>query len=247
MSDSLSTRLARVAKRLGHGVAKDKRNDYSNYGYTSAAAVNKTVGAALSAEGIAITVAFEILPLSTVDQPWVRAMVTYHAGAESLTTEGLGAGKVATKNDEKQLMKAQSVAVKYAHVNAMALGMGEDPESDDDSQAAPEPEKPAAQRVDPAVAAVEVLSALSAAMSGGGRMEMEAAVQHAREVLPYLYGADRERMIKAAQRVKAALMAPKQGGRDYPSGDPREAEEDSAPESMRELTRKGRFYEHGEQ
>ena len=131
--EPLAARLARVAKSLGHGIAKGGRNTHSNYDYTSAAAVNREVGAALSAEGLAVTVAFEVLPLSTAEMVFLRAFVTYHGSGEKLTSEGLGAGK-AIKGDEKLLMKAQSVAVKYAHVNAMTLGMGEDPEAD------PEPE-----------------------------------------------------------------------------------------------------------
>lgn len=129
---SIEARLSDAAKAIGHGIAQRAQNDHHGYSYTSAAAVNRTVGAALSAEGVTVSVRFEILPPSSFAMIWLRAIVTYRSEGGTMETEGLGAGKQ-IKGGEKALLKAQSVAVKYAHVHTMKLGMGEDPEADDEA------------------------------------------------------------------------------------------------------------------
>ena len=131
--DSIETRLVAVAKALGWGIAKTGEVNFgkTRYSYTKSADTLRTVGPALAAEGIALALTMELAPYSTFEKVHLKVSVTYCAeGCGTLTTEGYGAGKSAA-GDEKAILKAQSSAIKYAHIMAFSLAMGFDPEEDD--------------------------------------------------------------------------------------------------------------------
>lgn len=150
----LARRLARAASRCAY-VQKDRDNAAQGYRYASAAAVLQKINEALAAEEIATTVRVELLsaaptPSGKQTVVTVKVYVTYHGpDGDRLTTEGLGSG---ADSGDKAVMKAQTAAIKYAHLLAFNVSTGDDPEADEetDRAASGKARAPASKRPEPA-------------------------------------------------------------------------------------------------
>lgn len=128
---SLASKLSRAAAACAH-VTKEGRNDYHKYRYAKAEDVFEAVNAALAAQNVSVTVALDILAQSSDGksrEATVKARITYHDGDSdaTLTTEGIGSGQ---DQGDKAVMKATTVALKYAYIGSLVISTGDDPEAD---------------------------------------------------------------------------------------------------------------------
>lgn len=183
---SIAPRLVAAAKAIGFGIPKDGHIK-GMYDYTSSAGTLRRVGPALTDQGIATTIRLELEPQSTVDSVMLKVYVTYHAdGCEPLTTEGYGVGKASGGRDEKALLKAQSSAIKYAHILAFSLAMGFDPEEDD---AQPQP------------APINVEALVKAIDKIGDTDRLRKAESHVEDVIARVEEQDKARLVAAIERA----------------------------------------------
>lgn len=140
---AIALKMSKAAKAAGYGVQKDGKNQAQNYAYTSAAAVKMRCGPALADVGVAVSSKFEILAIdevptrsgSTQQRVMMRVTVTFVCGetGETLSVEGGGSGM---DSGDKAIMKAYTAAEKYAYISAFSLALGEDPESDEETDKA---------------------------------------------------------------------------------------------------------------
>lgn len=202
---SIVPKLVAAAKAVGFGVEKDG-SIRGMYDYTSSAGVLRKIGPALAAQGIALTVELDILPQSTVESVMLKVKVTYHAdGCEPLSTWGGGVGKASGRNDEKALLKAQSSAIKYAHILAFSLAMGFDPEEDDGKEE--EPEEPAGDLASTRLI-LEAYRAAKTIAEGRNALEMVKAAW------PRLNGDQRAKVSEASARAAERLKGQGDSGPD---------------------------------
>lgn len=154
MSEETTTLAAKVAKAMGEigAVKHDAKNTYDNYSYTSAAAVLAKAQRALSANGVAVSSQIETLhdewTKSQQGKPqWfycVKVHLTLSDGSgETLHAEGVGAG---FDRSDKAPMKATTAALKYALSTALCIGLGDDPEADEQTSEDGPGEAPQRQR-----------------------------------------------------------------------------------------------------
>lgn len=118
-------------------VGKDGKNTFHGYAYTSAAAVQRAVQRALSEHGLYISSRSEIVESAQYVTKsnvhgvriTMKTTVTVSDGVDSATGEGYGCGQ---DTEDKGPMKAQTASYKYALCALFCIGMGDDPEADDD-------------------------------------------------------------------------------------------------------------------
>lgn len=118
-------------------VAKNGTNDYHKYKYVTAADVLEKVNASLTKHCIVSVVTPNLLSMQQVTNAkgnteqlaTVEAIVTLidAESGETLTLKGLGSGQDA---GDKSIAKAQTMALKYAYLESLAIATGDDPEAD---------------------------------------------------------------------------------------------------------------------
>lgn len=130
----LAAKLALIAQECGY-VQKDATNKFHGYKYASAAAVFGKINDALAKHRVCSTVHVDLLSTAVLangrDTVYtVRVTLTVHDGetGERFVTDAIGSGMDA---GDKGVMKAQTVALKYAWMLALNISTGDDPEGDD--------------------------------------------------------------------------------------------------------------------
>lgn len=129
MSDNLAGRLSKAAQAAAY-VQKQGRNAHFNYKYATAADVLEKVNAALTAQGICTTVDVDLLAATERARDTlytVKVRVHYRHAGEEVVSEAIGQG---ADNADKGIAKAQTMAMKYAHIQALMIATGDDPEED---------------------------------------------------------------------------------------------------------------------
>ena len=133
---NISKKFVEVMKDCSH-VAKNGSNDFHKYKYATAADVLEKVNASLTKHGLATAVTPNILSTQQVSTAKgnVENLVTVEVvvtlidpdSGETLTIKGLGSGQDA---GDKAVAKAQTMAIKYAYLNSLAIATSDDPEAD---------------------------------------------------------------------------------------------------------------------
>ena len=133
---SVSKKFVEVMKDCSH-VAKNGSNDFHKYKYATAADVLEKVNASLTKHGLASVVTPNILSEQqiTTAKGNVENLVTVEVvvtlidpdSGETLTIKGLGSGQDA---GDKAVAKAQTMGIKYAYLNSLAIATSDDPEAD---------------------------------------------------------------------------------------------------------------------
>jgi hypothetical protein len=133
---NISKKFVEVMRDCSH-VAKNGSNDFHKYKYATAADVLEKVNASLTKHGLASVVTPNILSEQqiTTAKGTVENFVTVEVvvtlidpdSAETLTIKGLGSGQDA---GDKAVAKAQTMAIKYAYLNSLAIATSDDPEAD---------------------------------------------------------------------------------------------------------------------
>lgn len=132
----IAKKFVMVMQECSH-IAKNGTNTFHNYKYATAADVLEKVNGSLTKHGIASVVTPALLSvkevttskgnieqLATVE---VTVMLIDSESGETLTLKGLGSGQDA---GDKSIAKAQTMAIKYAYLNSLAIATGDDPEAD---------------------------------------------------------------------------------------------------------------------
>ena len=132
----IAKKFVEVMRDCSH-VAKNGSNDFHKYKYATAADVLEKVNAALTKNGIASVVVPNLLSMQTVTTAkgnseqlaTVEVVITLIdcESGESLTLKGLGSGQ---DPSDKSIAKAQTMAIKYAYLNSLAIATNDDPEAD---------------------------------------------------------------------------------------------------------------------
>ena len=133
---NISKKFVEVMRDCSH-VAKNGSNDFHKYNYATAADVLEKVNSSLTKHGLASVVTPNILSEQqiTTAKGTVENLVTVEVvvtlidpdSAETLTIKGLGSGQDA---GDKSVAKAQTMAIKYAYLNSLAIATSDDPEAD---------------------------------------------------------------------------------------------------------------------
>ena len=133
---SISKKFVEVMRDCSH-VAKNGSNDFHRYKYATAADVLEKVNASLTKHGLASVVTPNILSEHqiTTAKGNVENLVTVEVvvtlidpdSGETLTIKGLGSGQDA---GDKAVAKAQTMGIKYAYLNSLAIATSDDPEAD---------------------------------------------------------------------------------------------------------------------
>ena len=133
---NIAKKFVEVMKDCSH-VAKNGSNDFHRYKYATAADVLEKVNASLTKHGLATVVTPNILNTQQVSTAKGNAenLVTVEVvvtlidpdSGETLTIKGLGSGQDA---GDKAVAKAQTMAIKYAYLNSLAIATNDDPEAD---------------------------------------------------------------------------------------------------------------------
>ena len=133
---NIAKKFVEVMKDCSH-VAKNGSNDFHRYKYATAADVLEKVNASLTKHGLASVVTPNILDTQQVSTAKgnVENLVTVEVvvtlidpdSGETLTIKGLGSGQDA---GDKAVAKAQTMAIKYAYLNSLAIATSDDPEAD---------------------------------------------------------------------------------------------------------------------
>lgn len=118
-------------------VSKNGSNEFHKYKYATAADVLEKVNASLTKHGLASVVTPNILNTQqiTTAKGNVENLVTVEVvvtlidpdSGETLTIKGLGSGQDA---NDKAVAKAQTMGIKYAYLNSLAIATSDDPEAD---------------------------------------------------------------------------------------------------------------------
>ena len=147
----IAKKFVEVMRDCSH-VAKNGSNDFHKYKYATAADVLEKVNAALTKNGIASVVVPNLLSMQTVTTAkgnseqlaTVEVVITLIdcESGESLTLKGLGSGQ---DPSDKSIAKAQTMAIKYAYLNSLAIATNDDPEADRHSDEVMSPKSKPAQ------------------------------------------------------------------------------------------------------
>ena len=132
----IAKKFVEVMRECSH-VVKNGTNEYHRYKYATAADVLEKVNTSLTKHGIASVVATNLLgtkevttakgnveQLATVE---VTVTLIDAESGETLTLKGLGSGQDA---GDKAVAKSQTMAIKYAYLNSLAIATSDDPEAD---------------------------------------------------------------------------------------------------------------------
>ena len=132
----IAKKFVEVMKDCSH-VAKNGTNDFHKYKYATATDVLEKVNAALTKHGIASVVTPSLLSMQEITTAkgnterlaTVEVTVTLidAESGETLTLKGLGSGQDA---GDKAVAKSQTMAIKYAYLNSLAIATSDDPEAD---------------------------------------------------------------------------------------------------------------------
>ena len=132
----IAKKFVEVMRDCSH-VAKNGTNDFHKYKYATATDVLEKVNASLTKHGIASVVATNLLSTKevTTTKGNIEQLVTVEVtvtlidseSGESLTLKGLGSGQDA---GDKAVAKSQTMAIKYAYLNSLAIATSDDPEAD---------------------------------------------------------------------------------------------------------------------
>ncbi|MBR3748166.1 MAG: ERF family protein [Selenomonadaceae bacterium] len=133
---SISKKFVEVMRDCSH-VAKNGSNEFHKYKYATAADVLEKVNASLTKHGLASVVTPNILNTQQIATAKgnVENLVTVEVvvtlidpdSGETLTIKGLGSGQ---DSNDKAVAKAQTMAIKYAYLNSLAIATSDDPEAD---------------------------------------------------------------------------------------------------------------------
>ena len=146
----IAKKFIEVMRDCSH-IAKNGTNDFHKYKYATAADVLEKVNASLTKHGLASIVSSNLLSLKNVTTAKgnieqlasVEVSVTLidSDSGESLSIKGLGSGQ---DPSDKAIAKAQTMAIKYAYLNSLAIATNDDPEADSHSDEIMQPKpKPA--------------------------------------------------------------------------------------------------------
>lgn len=124
-------------------MAKDGRNDFQRYDYTTAASMFGKINEALTAQNLFTEVRSEIIESRDVTTQKgnaekfviMKVIICIHDAddlSQSVKFEGYGSGQDA---GDKAVMKAQTAALKYAYIGGLCIAMADDPETDSDTNA----------------------------------------------------------------------------------------------------------------
>lgn len=118
-------------------VVKTGTNDFHHCKYATATDVLEKVNSSLTKHGLASVVTPSLLSvqeittakgnterLATVE---VTVMLVDSESGETFLIKGLGSGQDA---GDKSIAKAQTMAIKYAYMNSLAIATGDEPEAD---------------------------------------------------------------------------------------------------------------------
>ncbi len=118
-------------------VAKNGTNEYHRYKYATAADVLEKVNTSLTKHGLASVVTPNLLNMQQVTTAkgnveqlaTVEVVITLidSESGETLTLKGLGSGQ---DSSDKSIAKAQTMSIKYAYLNSLAIATNDDPEAD---------------------------------------------------------------------------------------------------------------------
>ena len=132
----IAKKFVAVMQDCSH-IAKNGTNDFHKYKYATAADVLEKVNASLTKHGLASIVSSNLLSLKDVTTSKgnieqlasVEVCVTLidSESGESLSIKGLGSGQ---DPSDKAVAKAQTMAIKYAYLNSLAIATNDDPEAD---------------------------------------------------------------------------------------------------------------------
>lgn len=135
----IAKKFVAVMQECSH-IAKNGTNDFHKYKYATAADVLEKVNASLTKHGLASLVSSNLLSLKDVTTSKgnieqlasVEVCVTLidSDSGESLSIKGLGSGQ---DPSDKAVAKAQTMAIKYAYLNSLAIATNDDPEADSHS------------------------------------------------------------------------------------------------------------------
>ena len=132
----IAKKFVEVMRECSH-VAKNGTNDFHRYKYATAADVLEKVNASLTKHGLASVVTPNLISLKevTTAKGNVEQLATVEVvitlvdceSGETLTLKGLGSGQ---DPSDKAVAKAQTMAIKYAYLNSLAIATLDDPEAD---------------------------------------------------------------------------------------------------------------------
>ena len=141
----IAKKFIEVMRECSH-IAKNGTNDFHKYKYATAADVLEKVNASLTKHGLASIVSSNLLSLKDVTTSKgnieqlasVEVCVTLidSDSGESLSIKGLGSGQ---DPSDKAIAKAQTMAIKYAYLNSLAIATNDDPEADSHSDEVMQP------------------------------------------------------------------------------------------------------------
>ena len=144
----IAKKFVEVMRDCSH-VAKNGTNDFHKYKYATATDVLEKVNASLTKHGIASVVATNLLSTKevTTTKGNIEQLVTVEVtvtlidseSGESLTLKGLGSGQDA---GDKAVAKSQTMAIKYAYLNSLAIATSDDPEADQHTDEVTQPPAP---------------------------------------------------------------------------------------------------------
>ena len=132
----IAKKFVEVMRECSH-VAKNGTNDFHKYKYATAADVLEKVNASLTKHGLASVVTPNLLSMQAVTTAkgnveqlaTVEVVITLidSESGETLTLKGLGSGQDA---GDKAVAKSQTMAMKYAYLNSLAIATNDDTEAD---------------------------------------------------------------------------------------------------------------------
>ena len=151
----IAKKFVEVMRDCSH-VSKNGTNDFHKYKYATAADVLEKVNASLTKHGLASVVTPNLLNMQqvTTAKGNVEQLATVEVvitlidaeSGESLTLKGLGSGQ---DSSDKSVAKAQTMAIKYAYLNSLAIATNDDPEADSKTDEVTQP-KPAQSKTNSA-------------------------------------------------------------------------------------------------
>ena len=144
----IAKKFVEVMRECSH-VAKNGTNEFHRYKYATATDVLEKVNASLTKHGLASIVSPNLLNMQQVTTAkgnveqlaTVEVVITLidSESGEILTLKGLGSGQ---DSSDKAVAKAQTMAMKYAYLNSLAIATNDDPEADSHTDEVMQP-KPA--------------------------------------------------------------------------------------------------------
>ena len=141
----IAKKFIEVMRECSH-IAKNGTNEFHRYKYATAADVLEKVNASLTKHGIASIVSSNLLSLKdiTTSKGNIEQLASVEVcvtlidsdSGESLSIKGLGSGQ---DPSDKAIAKAQTMAIKYAYLNSLAIATLDDPEADSHSDEVMQP------------------------------------------------------------------------------------------------------------